>query len=145
MDPRAKARRPARIYIQQLCEDTGCSPEDLPEAMNDREKLRERVRDIRATGTTWWWRWVLHNNIDYLDMIRCYHSIPKWTWERWQWKGTLHSPKLQHYWSFIIRLFSIISKTLMRGILPSAEIQSVCSTASANRANRIRERLRDNW
>ena len=25
-------------YIQQLCEDTGCSPEDLPEAMNDREE-----------------------------------------------------------------------------------------------------------
>ena len=23
----------------ELCEDTGCSPEDLPEAMNDREKL----------------------------------------------------------------------------------------------------------
>ena len=22
-------------YIQQLCKDTGCSPEDLPEAMND--------------------------------------------------------------------------------------------------------------
>ena len=34
---RAKAERPARTYIQQLCEDTGCSPEDLPEAMNDRE------------------------------------------------------------------------------------------------------------
>ena len=32
---RAKAGRPARTYIQQLCEDTGCSPEDLPEAMND--------------------------------------------------------------------------------------------------------------
>ena len=45
---RAKAGRPARTYIQQLCEDTGCSPEDLPEAMNDREKWRERVRDIRA-------------------------------------------------------------------------------------------------
>ena len=28
---RAKAGRPARTYIQQLCEDTGCSPEDLPE------------------------------------------------------------------------------------------------------------------
>ena len=26
---RAKARRPARTYIQQLCADTGCSPEDL--------------------------------------------------------------------------------------------------------------------
>ena len=26
---RAKTGRPARTYIQQLCEDTGCSPEDL--------------------------------------------------------------------------------------------------------------------
>ena len=26
---RAKAGRPARTYIQQLCEDTGCCPEDL--------------------------------------------------------------------------------------------------------------------
>ena len=48
---RAKAGRPARTYIQQLCEDTGCCPEDLPEAMNDREKWQERVRDIRATST----------------------------------------------------------------------------------------------
>ena len=47
----AKARRPARTYIQQLCEDTGCNPEDLPEAMNDREKWREMVKDIRAGGT----------------------------------------------------------------------------------------------
>ena len=54
---RAKAGRPARTYIQQLCEDTGCSSEDLAEAMNDREKWRERVRDIRACGTTWWWCW----------------------------------------------------------------------------------------
>ena len=53
----AKEGRPAQTYIQQLCEDTGCSPEDLPEAMNDREKWRERVRDIRASGTTWWWWW----------------------------------------------------------------------------------------
>ena len=49
----AKARRPARTYIQQLCEDMGCSPEDLPKAMNNREEWRERVRDIRADGTTW--------------------------------------------------------------------------------------------
>ena len=54
---RAKAGRPARTYIQQLCEDTGCCPEDLPGAMNDREKWRERVRDIRAPSTTWWWWW----------------------------------------------------------------------------------------
>ena len=54
---RAKAGWPARKYIQQLCEDTRCSPEDLPEAMNGREEWRERVRDIRASGTTWWWWW----------------------------------------------------------------------------------------
>ena len=48
----AKAGRPARTYIQQLCEDTGCGPEDLPEAMNDREKWRKRVRDICAYDTT---------------------------------------------------------------------------------------------
>ena len=54
---RTKAGRPARTYIQQLCEDTGCSPEDLPEVMNDWEKWRERVRDIWASGTTWWWLW----------------------------------------------------------------------------------------
>ena len=49
---RAKSGRPARTYIQQLCEDTGCNPEDLPEGMNNREKWRERVRDIRTGGTT---------------------------------------------------------------------------------------------
>ena len=54
----AKAGRPSRTYIQQLCEDTGCSPEDLSEEMNDREKWRERVRHIRASGTSWWsWDW----------------------------------------------------------------------------------------
>ena len=58
---RAKAGRPARTYIQQLCEDTGCNREDLPEAVNDREKWRQRVRGIWAGGTTWWWWWWLHN------------------------------------------------------------------------------------
>ena len=70
---RAKAGRPARTYIQQLCEDTGCSPEDLPEAMNDREKWRERVRDIRGTSTTWWWWWWLVSSI----LTRC-SMFSKW-------------------------------------------------------------------
>ena len=56
---RTKAGRPARTYIQQLCEDTGCSPEDLPEAMNDRKKWRERARDICAGGTTSWGWWLV--------------------------------------------------------------------------------------
>ena len=65
---RAKAGRPSRTYIQQLCEDTGCSPEDLPEAINDREKWRERVRDICAGVTTWWWGWMLRWL--WIEMIR---------------------------------------------------------------------------
>ena len=57
----ARVGRLARTYIQQLCEDTGCNPEDLPEAMNDREKWRETVRDICAGGATWWWWWFSDN------------------------------------------------------------------------------------
>ena len=38
----AKAGRPARTYIHQLCEDMGCSSEDLLEVMNDREKWQKR-------------------------------------------------------------------------------------------------------
>ena len=45
-----------------------------------------------------------------LDSFRCYHFGPKWTWEPWQWKGTPHSPKFQHYWSLTIRLFSVTSR-----------------------------------
>ena len=43
--------------LKKLCADTGCSPEDLPDAMDDREGWRERVRDIRADIVTWWWWW----------------------------------------------------------------------------------------
>ena len=35
------------------------------------------------------------------------------TRERCQWKGTPHSPKFQHYWNPPIRLFSVISRTLV--------------------------------
>ena len=49
---RAKAGRPARTDIQQLCADTGCSPEDLPEATDVREAWQERVRNILADSGT---------------------------------------------------------------------------------------------
>ena len=52
---RAKAGRPVQTYILQVCVDTGCNPEELPEAMDGRDGWRERVRDIRANGATWWW------------------------------------------------------------------------------------------
>ena len=45
--------------------------------------------------------------------IRCYHSGPEWTWEWWQWRGTLHSPKPQHYWNLTIRLFRVIFRILI--------------------------------
>ena len=54
---RAKVGWPARTYTQQLCEDTGCSPEDLLEEINDRKKWRERVRFICTGCMTWWWWW----------------------------------------------------------------------------------------
>ena len=63
----AKAGRPARTYIQQLCEYTGCSPEDLPEAMNDRVKWRERVSDICASGT-----WHDDDEDDYGFVVFCF-------------------------------------------------------------------------
>ena len=89
MDPRiwpSKTGRPDRTYIQQLCKYTGYSPEDLPEAMNNREKWRERVRDIRASGTTWWWWWWW-----WFDPNWHYHS------ELWQWNDTSISSDLQDW------------------------------------------------
>ena len=73
----AKAGWPARTYMQQLCEDTGCNPEDLPEAMNDCEKWRERVRDILAGGTTWWWWWFIHWIVT-CDVKRIRYDNRKW-------------------------------------------------------------------
>ena len=34
--------------------------------------------------------------------------------ERWQWRGTLHYPKLQRYWSLTIKLFNVISRILIK-------------------------------
>ena len=73
---RAKAGRLARTYIQQLCEDTGCCPEDLPRAMNDREEWGERVRDIRATSVTWWW-WYLYSKL-FLLLVSTRHQSTKY-------------------------------------------------------------------
>ena len=47
--------------------------------------------------------------------IRCYHSGPEWTWEKWQWRGTPNSSKLQHHWNLTIRLFSVIYRALIEG------------------------------
>ena len=100
----AKAGRPARTYIQQLCEDTGCNPEDLPEAMNDREKWRERVRDIRAGGATWWWWWNMISDRPTSIMVRVFGngpeywgSIPGWIILKTKKKWYFMPPYFQHY------------------------------------------------
>ena len=74
---REKAGRLARTYIQHLCEDTGCSTANLLEAMNDRGKWRERVRDIRACGTTWWW-WLLLVEVLFYSFAVFHTSVGWW-------------------------------------------------------------------
>ena len=74
------------------------------------------------------------------DPIRCYHSEPECTWEWWQWKGTPYSPKLQYYWSLNIRLLRVICRHMLVVSYPSAEMQSVYSTVSADWASCCRKR-----
>ena len=62
---RGKAERSARTYIQQLCVDRGSSPEDRPEAMDDMEGWRKRVRDISAADELFVW------SIDFNGMSTC--------------------------------------------------------------------------
>ena len=50
---RAKLGRPARTSIQQLCAYTGCSPEDLPKAMDNREVWQKRINNISADSAIW--------------------------------------------------------------------------------------------
>ena len=50
--PPDMAKQKQDDQLEHTCEDTGCSPEDLPEAMNDREKWPENFRDNRDSGTT---------------------------------------------------------------------------------------------
>ena len=82
------------------------------------------------------------------DSIRCYHSRSEWTWERGQWRGTPHFPKLRHYWNLTIRLFNVIVSVFYSylvsypghylgvwGSYSSTEIQLAYSTVVANWAS----------
>ena len=55
---RASVGRTVRAYLPQLCPHTGCSLEDQPEAMDDKDTWRERVRETRASSTTWWYIYI---------------------------------------------------------------------------------------
>ena len=82
----------------------------------------------------------------YIGPSRCYQSGPEWTWEQWQWRGTPYSPKLQHCWNLTIRLFSVMSRTLVsEGSYPSAVVQSVYSTTPADWAKGRNDQPHNNW
>ena len=57
--------------------------------------------------------------------------------------GALHSPKLQYYWSFTIRLFNVISKTLVEGSCLWAETLSVYSTIPVDWAEMVSHHIQD--
>ena len=61
-----KVGRPVRTYVQQLCVDTGCILEDLMGAMDDRDRWRQKIREIRASSTTWWHS----NNLNHLTLCK---------------------------------------------------------------------------
>ena len=50
---RTSVGRLAKTYLQHLCADPGCSLEDLPKAMDDRDEWRERIKEICSRGMTW--------------------------------------------------------------------------------------------
>ena len=54
----AKVGRPARTDVQQLCVNTGCSLEDLPWVMDDRNEWWERIREIHSSSMTWWYIYI---------------------------------------------------------------------------------------
>ena len=69
---RAKAGYPARNYIQQPCVDTGCSHEDLPEAMDD---VGGVMRE--SQGYPCWWcdmMMMMMMNI-YISMFACWPNV----------------------------------------------------------------------
>ena len=71
-----KVGRPARTYIQQLCADTRCSPDDLLKSKEDREVRRERARNIRADSAAWYIYIYIYN----LSTHFVAH-IFKWIWD----------------------------------------------------------------
>ena len=53
---RVSVSRRTKTYLPQFCTNIGCCLRELPEAMDDRDEWRERVREIRAPSAAWWWK-----------------------------------------------------------------------------------------
>ena len=93
---RAKVGRPARTYIQQLYEDTGCSPKDLPEAMNEREKWRERVSGISVLAAR-------HDDDDDDLILPLDANILQYFWRTLVYVFFFYSSAIKNLKKFVIR------------------------------------------
>ena len=72
----ARAGRTARTYIQQLCENTGCSPEDLSEAMNDRQvRSWISVSLARHEDDIYIYIYIYISVFPYLSQSECMYSL----------------------------------------------------------------------
>ena len=110
-------------------EDTGCIPENLPEAMNHRGKWRERVRISEVAGnmmmmmmisivcvhTQLHVKTVLFQTIQF-SISTQFNSIwpidrTELPWKWWLWRGGLHLQKLQFYMKLAIRLLRVKTRT----------------------------------
>ena len=122
---RTKPGQPARTYIQQFCGDTGCSPVDLPDTMNDREEWREGVRDVSVGGMAWWWWCIyiyiyiyihlslslyiyIYNGNDHIDPRSisgrgCLHSTLGYNlWKKYEYNYSLSS-----YWLIVGHIYNM--------------------------------------
>ena len=97
---RAKAGRPGRTYIQQLSADTGCSLDDLPRAMDDRDRWRER-----GQGDPCWRRDMMMINASTLSSIL---SSPPSSFSSWYIESMwFHSCKALCIFISVLILWSI--------------------------------------
>ena len=65
--------QPGWTYLQQLCADTGCSLEDLPEVVDDRDRWWDKFREVHAYSLTWWWWWC-----PFIYLLNSLHFFFRW-------------------------------------------------------------------
>ena len=78
----------------------------IKEAMKDREKWRERVRDICASGTTWWWWWWWYTD----TQMFCYP------------KGVTY---LKHIWWCLYEIYIILHRHLILNVDKKTKITNI--------------------
>ena len=77
---------PSKTYLPQFYTDTGCSMEDLPKAMGDRDEWRERVKEIWVNSMPWLYIYIyvcvcvcvcewVHT---YIQILRILRQISTW-------------------------------------------------------------------